>query len=136
MVSLASWNPLTFLTDAIRSAYVGNIDGGALIRALVILLVVGGVAQVLVTTAEHRLARRSSDPARWQRRPASERGRAPMSEHLGRITYRWRWLVVGVWVLVLVAGVVASGPLGRRVSAELDGSDAVESFRVRHRLEA
>jgi RND superfamily putative drug exporter len=49
--------------------------------------------------------------------------------------YRWRWLVVGTWLAIIVAGVVASGPLSNRVTAEFIGSQRIESARVLHRIQ-
>lgn len=59
MSNLAAWNPLTYLSDAIRSAYVGDLDGGALARAVLSIVIVGAVAQVLIFVAEQRIARRA-----------------------------------------------------------------------------
>ena len=59
-----------------------------------------------------------------------------MFRRLGAVVYRRRWLVIGVWMMVIVAGVLATGPLGSRVTAEFGGSDRIESARVAHRLEA
>ncbi|MEM7275569.1 MAG: MMPL family transporter [Actinomycetota bacterium] len=58
-----------------------------------------------------------------------------MFARLGAAVYRRRWLVVGAWVLIVVAGVAATGPLGNRVSAEFSGSDRLESARVLERIE-
>jgi RND superfamily putative drug exporter len=43
--------------------------------------------------------------------------------------------VLGLWLIVAAVGVVATGPLGDRVTAEFRGSDRIESSRVLHRLE-
>ncbi|MGH1490947.1 MAG: MMPL family transporter [Acidimicrobiales bacterium] len=58
-----------------------------------------------------------------------------MFRTIGATVYRWRWLVVGVWMAIIVAGVVATGPLSNRVSAEFTGSERIESARVLHRIE-
>jgi putative drug exporter of the RND superfamily len=57
-----------------------------------------------------------------------------MFEKLGSAVYRRRWWVIGVWAVIAVAGMVASGPLGNRVTAELVGADRIESARVLQRL--
>ena len=59
-----------------------------------------------------------------------------MFRSLGRFTHRRRWWVVGAWVLILAIGIVSSGPLGSRVSADFVGSDRIESARVLQRIEA
>lgn len=59
-----------------------------------------------------------------------------MFRSLGRFTHRRRWWVVGAWVLVLAIGIVSSGLLDNRVSAEFVGSDRIESARVLQRIEA
>ncbi len=58
-----------------------------------------------------------------------------MFRTLGSTMYRWRWLVVGTWLAIIVAGVVASGPLSNRVTAEFIGSQRIESARVLHRIQ-
>ncbi|MCP5035570.1 MAG: MMPL family transporter [Actinomycetia bacterium] len=58
-----------------------------------------------------------------------------MFRTLGTFTYRHRWAVVGLWVVILAVGVMAQGPLSERVSAEFGGSDRLESARVLHRIE-
>ena len=57
-----------------------------------------------------------------------------MFARLGTVVYRRRWTVIGTWMLVLILGVVASGPLTDRVTAEFTGSDRIESARVQQRL--
>ena len=57
-----------------------------------------------------------------------------MFRKLGAFTYRRRWWVVGVWLMAIVAGMAASGPLSERVTAEFTGSDRVEAARVLERL--
>ncbi len=58
-----------------------------------------------------------------------------MFRSIGRFAHRRRWWVVGAWVLVIAIGVVSSGPLGTRVSAEFAGSDRIESARVLKRVQ-
>ncbi len=58
-----------------------------------------------------------------------------MFRKLGAFTYRRRWPVVAAWLAIVVAGVVASGPLADRVTAEFTGSDRVEAARVLERLD-
>ncbi len=58
-----------------------------------------------------------------------------MFRTLGAFTYRHRWAVVGLWMVILAVGVIAQGPLSERVSAEFGGSDRPESARVLHRIE-
>ena len=58
-----------------------------------------------------------------------------MFERLGAAVHRRRWWVVGAWLVVLGLGVVASGPLAARVTAEFGGSDDIEWSRVLHRLD-
>ncbi len=58
-----------------------------------------------------------------------------MFRTIGATVYRWRWLVVGAWATIIVAGVVASGPLSNRVTAEFTGSDRIESARVFQQIE-
>ncbi|MEL6981445.1 MAG: MMPL family transporter, partial [Actinomycetota bacterium] len=53
---------------------------------------------------------------------------------LGAAVYRRRWLVIGAWALIAVAGVLASGPLNERVTAEFTGSDRLEAARVQERI--
>ena len=53
-----------------------------------------------------------------------------MFRALGAFTYRRRWAVVGLWVVIIAVGVVAQGPLSDRVTAEFTGSDRIESARV------
>ena len=64
-----------------------------------------------------------------------QRTEKEMFHKLGVAMYRRRWWVLAVWSVVLVAGVVASGPLAERVSAEFTGSERIESARVLHRLQ-
>ena len=58
-----------------------------------------------------------------------------MFRSIGSAVYRRRWWVIGAWLLAVVAGVVAAGPLADRLSAGFDGSDRLESARVLHRIE-
>lgn len=58
-----------------------------------------------------------------------------MFRALGGLVYRRRWFVVGLWALVIGAGVMASGPLGQRVTAEFGGSERIESARALRRIE-
>ncbi|MEL7155845.1 MAG: MMPL family transporter [Actinomycetota bacterium] len=57
-----------------------------------------------------------------------------MFRKLGAFTYRRRRWVAAVWLVVFAAGVMASGPLAGRVTAEFTGSDRVEAARVLNRL--
>lgn len=54
----------------------------------------------------------------------------------GRLAWRHRRLVVSLWLLVLAAGALLSGPLSGRLTASMTGSQRIESFRVQHRLAA
>ncbi len=58
-----------------------------------------------------------------------------MFERLGAVVHRRRWIVIAVWVAIIATGVVASGPLTERVTAEFSGSDRIESARVLHRIQ-
>jgi RND superfamily putative drug exporter len=58
-----------------------------------------------------------------------------MFRAIGAATYRRRWWVIGAWGLIALAGVAAAGPLAGRLTAELTGSDRIESARVQHRIE-
>ena len=58
-----------------------------------------------------------------------------MFHRLGAAVYRRRKLVVVTWLVIIALGVVASGPLSERVTAEFGGSDRIESARVLERLE-
>lgn len=58
-----------------------------------------------------------------------------MFAKLGAAVHRHRWLVLTAWGLIIVAGVLASGPLSDRVTAEFRGSDRLESARVLQRIE-
>jgi len=57
-----------------------------------------------------------------------------MFRTLGAAVYRRRWWVIGAWILIAVAGVVAGGPLNERVTAEFTGSDRIEAARVQERI--
>ncbi len=57
-----------------------------------------------------------------------------MFRTLGAAVYRRRWWVIGAWMLIAVAGVVAGGPLNERVTAEFTGSDRIEAARVQERI--
>jgi RND superfamily putative drug exporter len=59
-----------------------------------------------------------------------------MFRNLGSFVYRRRWWVIGAWLVAVALGVVASGPLSERVTAEFTGSDRIESARVHNRLQA
>lgn len=59
-----------------------------------------------------------------------------MFRTIGRFTHRRRWWVVGAWVLIIAVGIVSSGPLNGRVSAEFAGSDRIESARVLERIQS
>ncbi len=58
-----------------------------------------------------------------------------MFRKLGAGVYRWRWMVLGAWLVVAVAGVMAGGPLSERVTAEFTGSERLEAARVQIRLD-
>ena len=58
-----------------------------------------------------------------------------MFHRLGAAVYRRRKLVVVAWLAIIVLGVVASGPLSERVTAEFSGSDRIESARVLARIQ-
>ncbi len=59
-----------------------------------------------------------------------------MFRSLGSFIYRRRWLVVVGWLAAVVIGLVASGPLSERVTAEFVGSERIESARVYNRLQS
>lgn len=55
--AVAQYNPLTYLCDAIRSAYTGALDGRAIGISIATLLVTGVVTQMLIALAERRASR-------------------------------------------------------------------------------
>lgn len=55
--TVARYNPLTFLCDAIRSAYLGTVDARAVMLSVVVILTVGVVTQTLITVAEKQVVR-------------------------------------------------------------------------------
>lgn len=57
-----------------------------------------------------------------------------MFARMGAVVHRRRWLVVAVWLVIIASGVLASGPLTGRVTAEFSGSDRIESARVLQRI--
>jgi RND superfamily putative drug exporter len=57
-----------------------------------------------------------------------------MFRTLGAAVYRRRRWVIAAWLAIAVAGLVASGPLNDRVTAEFTGSERIESARVLERL--
>ncbi|MEM9653728.1 MAG: MMPL family transporter [Actinomycetota bacterium] len=54
---------------------------------------------------------------------------------LGAAVHRRRWLVLIAWIGMIAVGVLATGPLADRVTAEFGGSDRLESARVLDRIE-
>ncbi len=58
-----------------------------------------------------------------------------MFHRLGAAVYRRRKLVVVAWLVIVALGVVASGPLSERVTAEFSGSERIESARVLERIQ-
>jgi RND superfamily putative drug exporter len=54
---------------------------------------------------------------------------------LGAAVHRHRWIVIGLWVAVVVAGMAAQAPLAQRVTAELSGTDRLEAARVLQRID-
>lgn len=59
MQPIASYNPLTYLCDSIRGAYLGQFDGRALGFALLSIVLLAGVTQALVMASERKVARTS-----------------------------------------------------------------------------
>jgi ABC-2 type transport system permease protein len=55
MRTFATYNPLTYLCDAIRSAYLGHLNTRALIIAVLTTAALGIVTQLLTTRAEHKV---------------------------------------------------------------------------------
>ena len=51
-----------------------------------------------------------------------------MFRKLGAFTHSRRWWIVGVWLLAVVAGIAATGPLSERVTAEFVGSDRIDGL--------
>jgi ABC-2 type transport system permease protein len=56
MAAIARYNPLTYLCDAIRNAYLGTFEAGPLVWALVSIVGLGLVTQVLIMQAERKVA--------------------------------------------------------------------------------
>jgi ABC-type multidrug transport system permease subunit len=55
--TFATYNPLTYLCDAIRGAYLGHVQARPLIIALLTTAALGLVTQLLIIRAEHKVAR-------------------------------------------------------------------------------
>src|SRR5215213_7674810 len=58
-----------------------------------------------------------------------------MTEFVGKISYRHRWLVVLIWALVMAGGVVAAGTVFERMD-DSGGAANTESGRAREVLRA
>jgi ABC-2 type transport system permease protein len=56
METVARYNPMTYLCDTIRDAYIGRVEEVTLGRAVLSIVLLGVVTQVLVTQAERKVA--------------------------------------------------------------------------------
>lgn len=59
METLATYNPLTYLCDTIRNAYLGRVEAEPLLLALASIVVLTVLTQFLVIAAERKVARSS-----------------------------------------------------------------------------
>lgn len=55
---IVEYNPLSAICDAIRTAYTGHVDGDALLKSVVGIVVLGTVTQALIMGAERRVRSR------------------------------------------------------------------------------
>ena len=55
MAPIVAWNPVSFVCDAIRAAFAGTFDGGAVLRSVIGIGVLAVVAQVLIARAQRHV---------------------------------------------------------------------------------
>jgi ABC-2 type transport system permease protein len=55
LASIAEWNPISYVADAMRAANGGSVDGSATWKALVGIGVVASVTQLLVVRARRSI---------------------------------------------------------------------------------
>lgn len=56
MATIARYNPLTYLCDTIRNAYLGQVEFAPLAWALLSIVLLAGLTQVLIMRAERKVA--------------------------------------------------------------------------------
>lgn len=80
MQHFATYNPLTYLSDAIRGAYLGHILARPLLLALLTTVALGVATQLLIVGAERKIAVAVTTPAGHPAPPYhsfSQTGRPP-----------------------------------------------------------